>query len=146
MFKKEKTWNVIGLIVGIAIVIMGIVFISTPADSYRARYADSVSFGGDYYTYQYEVTEIAANNIAKVVGMLNNMAAKNALYSGCLFIVAGILVSLHYAKKIAIDTTSVVEAAAETSVESAVAAESEEVNAEAEKVEETEPEMKEINE
>lgn len=149
MLKKEKTWNVLGLIVGIVIMIMGIVFISTPADSYIARYADSVSFGGDYYTYQYEVTEIAANNVAKVVGILNYMAAKNALYSGCLFIAAGILVSLHYAKKIVMDTTCVVEATAETPVEPIGVTESEEVNAEvaeAEMVEEKESELKEISE
>ena len=134
MLKKEKTWNVLGLIVGIAIVIMGIVFISNPADSYSTNYADSVTFGADYYTYQYEVTEIVANNVASVVGTLRNMAEKNALYSGCLFIFAGILVVLHYAKKIAMDTTNVeaatVETPAEAPVEPTEIAEYEEVNVE----------------
>lgn len=87
--KKEKTFNLIGLILGIAIIIVGIYFLAAPAASYMVSYC---AFGADFYTEQYAATRAAANNLHELGGML-------AQYAGFAFIFAGAIVSLEYGKK-----------------------------------------------
>ena len=122
MLKKEKTWNLIGLALGIVVIIVGIVFACTPADVYCYNYADDVSFGGDFYTYQYEATKIAASNVASVVNGLGTLAGKLALYSGFFFIVFGCMITLHYGKLVvmAMEEKTVEETAVEKVAEDVV--------------------------
>lgn len=79
-------------------------FAFTPADVYSINYADSASFGADFYTYQYEATQIAANNVATLTNGLGHVAEKLALYSGCFFVIVGLLITLHYAKLVLMST------------------------------------------
>lgn len=99
MLKKEKTWNLIGILLGLAILIVGIVFIKTPpAYSFYTDSVSDITFGGDYYTEQYNATRVAVNNIAVVARNLDKIGEAIANYFGCFFIVFGLLIILHYAK------------------------------------------------
>lgn len=98
--KKKNGWNVIGLIVGIAMILMGIVFASSSPDSYSTESADHVSFGGDFYTYEYDATRIAARNAAATANNIRELGETVSLYCGMAFVFAGLLVVVSYAKKI----------------------------------------------
>ncbi len=98
--KREKAWNLIGVAIGVIIIITGILFCATPADSFSTTSVDTASFGGDFYTYEYKATRAAANNAAVAANNLRELSKKTANYVGCGFIFAGLLVTLEYAKKI----------------------------------------------
>ena len=53
MWKKTKTWDILGILLGLSILLVGIVFMVTPPESYRANSVDDISFGADCYTEQY---------------------------------------------------------------------------------------------
>ena len=48
--EKKKTWDIIGALLGLAILIVGVIFAIVPPESYRANSVDRISFGADYYT------------------------------------------------------------------------------------------------
>ena len=50
MLKKKKTWDIIGALLGLVILIVGVIFAIVPPESYRANSVDRISFGADYYT------------------------------------------------------------------------------------------------
>lgn len=102
--KKQKFWNLTGAILGVLVIIVGIYFIRTPASSRYTSTADSASFGGDFYTYEYEATQKAANNVAAVADNIGNVGAKLALYNGSLFIVIGLVMVLHFGKLYSCDS------------------------------------------
>lgn len=97
--KKAKAWNYLGLVIGLLVIVIGITFIFTPADSYSTNSADDMAFGADFYTYQYEATQIATENTAVTANNIRELSNKVALYSGTLFILLGTLVVLHYGKQ-----------------------------------------------
>ena len=99
---NEKYWNLAGVALGLLVIIMGIVFMCTPADSYSTRSADNVTFGGDFYTYQYEATRYAVSNTAITANNIRELGGKIALYAGFGFIVCGALIVLSYGKKLAL--------------------------------------------
>lgn len=88
----------IGVIIGIVMIVLGIVFCAVPADSSYTDYAEYASFGGDFYTYQYEATRIAAHNAADTANNVEAVGGMLALYAGAAFIFAGLLVALAYLK------------------------------------------------
>ena len=110
--RKEKTWAVIGLLLGIAVVVVGIVFMATPAAEYGTNTPEYASFGADYYTYQYDATRDAAINVGVVADNLRAMSEKLALYAGFGFVVLGLLLCLHYGQKLVLATAPSGEAAA----------------------------------
>ncbi len=97
---KKKFFNLLGVIIGVVTIILGIVFISTPADTYRTSIPDEASFGADFYTYEYEATRIVAVNAAVTANNIRELSYKLALYSGSLFIVAGLLILIYYLEKL----------------------------------------------
>lgn len=101
MQKTGKIWNILGLILGFAVVVMGIVLIFTPAHSFSASSADYASFGADFYSYQYDATRIAAGNAAVTANNIRELGGKLALYAGLAFVITGLLIVLHYAKCLA---------------------------------------------
>ena len=100
--EKEKTWSAIGLLLGIIVVVVGIIFMATPAAEYGTNTPEYASFGADYYTYQYDATRDAAINVGVVAENLRAMSAKLALYAGFGFVVLGLLLCLHYGRKFAL--------------------------------------------
>ena len=98
--KSVKFWNMIGIWIGIAVIILGIVLACLPADSYSTYSTDTnVKFGGDYYTYQYKASSTAAQNAGAAARNVRAIGERLALYVGLMFVVAGLLITLSYAKR-----------------------------------------------
>ena len=97
-----KIFNIIGIVIGIVIIFFGFHFMNSPADSYSASSAESVKFGGDFYTYQYEATRIAAGNAAVTANNIREVGEKLADYAGMIFVFGGAPVVLHYSKELAV--------------------------------------------
>ena len=55
----KKLFPILGIVCGIVCCILGIVLM----DASAGVYADSASFGGDFYTYSVKATAAAANNV-----------------------------------------------------------------------------------
>ena len=98
MWKKKKTWDILGILLGLSILLVGIVFMVTPPESYRANSVDDISFGADYYTEQYNATRVTVNNTAVTANNLREIGQALAHYVGFFFIALGILTMLHYGK------------------------------------------------
>lgn len=98
MFRKDKTWHKIGMFLGIITVIIGVILFFTPADAYKTHSVEEASFGGDYYTYEYEATRIAANNAAVSANNLRELSGKVAMYTGLAFVVAGLQIFIYHGK------------------------------------------------
>ena len=99
MFRKEKTWNLIGMLVGLAIFICGIVFAANPPESYSTGSTDYASFGGDFYTYEYDATRVAARNAAATANNIRELGEFLAHGLGAALIAAGALTFVCYGKK-----------------------------------------------
>ena len=99
MLNNKRTWDLIGMVLGLVILIVGIVFAATPPDSYSTDTADYVSFGGDYQTYEYDATRIAGKNAAVTANNLREIGEAQAKYFGFLFMAAGALTMVTYGKK-----------------------------------------------
>ena len=98
--KKERTWNLTGAVLGILVIILGVIFIATPARHFYTNSSVDATFGADYYTYQYEATQDAVHNTAVTANNLRELGSKLALYTGVFFMVMGALILLHYGKKL----------------------------------------------
>lgn len=95
---KNKIGDWLGLCVGIFAIVIGILFLSSPPDAYRTSSADVASFGADYYTYQYEATRTVASNAAVTANNIRELGIALSRYSGYSFIIAGMLILIHYGK------------------------------------------------
>lgn len=99
MLKRENFWNLIGCILGIVILLVGVVFLITPPDSYNTTSTDYATFGADYYTYQYDATRAIATNAAVTANNLREIGQAQAHYAGALFMVIGALTVVCFGKK-----------------------------------------------
>lgn len=111
MLSKRKVWNLIGMTVGLIIVVCGVLVatrMSTPDLYYDIDYPDEVSFNGDFYTYQYEATREAANNIADVARLIEKFADFFVPFMvrgfGVMLIITGVLTFVCYGKKFCTET------------------------------------------
>ena len=109
--KKERTWNLIGFVAGMILILVGIVYIATPADHYYTSSTDSAAFGADFYTYEYRATQAAASNAAVAANNLRELGGKLALYNGTLFMVLGLGFALHYGKLVFVEKEETAAAA-----------------------------------
>ena len=100
---KRAIFNVLSLIVGIAMIIIGVNFNSNPASEGVTYSPSSYTFSADYYTEQYDATRIAANNISATARTIGNLSEKLANYVGFTFIFAGILVCISSLKKLVVE-------------------------------------------
>lgn len=100
--KKAKTWNVIGCILGVVVMIVGIYFAATPAESYATSSVMSYTFGADFYTEIYNGVDTAVDNTATTANNIRELGVKLSLYSGVLFLVLGALIVIHFAKQLAL--------------------------------------------
>lgn len=82
------------------LILAGIVFALTPPDSFRSQSVSDHAFGADYYTYEYEATQAAANNAAVAANNLREMGTAQAHYVGVAFIMAGLFGLTHYGQKL----------------------------------------------
>ncbi len=109
--KKEKILNLIGIVLGIAIIIAGISIMKNPAETWSTSSVDSCRFGADFYTEQYAATRAAAHNAAATARNIDSLGEKLAQYAGLAFIFSGALVCLTYGKNYVCCSASPVEQA-----------------------------------
>ena len=99
MLSEKRIWNLIGMLVGLAILICGIVFAANPPESYSTDSTDYATFGGDFYTYEYDATRIAARNAAVTANNIRELGKFLAHGLGAVLIAAGALTFVCYGKK-----------------------------------------------
>ena len=98
----QKFWNFAGIVLGIALIVAGVIFMLTPDGSLRTSYpAREVEFGADFYTYQYAATRDAAENTAHIASNTFSIVYALSTYFGVAFIAWGLLTIIHYGKIIA---------------------------------------------
>lgn len=107
MLRRKRTWDLIGCILGLSVLVVGLAFLTTPPDAYSTRSADYAVFGADYYTYQYEATQIVAENVATTANNLREIGTAFARYTGVFFIMSGALILIHYGKNYFVELESV---------------------------------------
>lgn len=107
--KKEKMFNLIGIILGIAIIIAGISIMKNPAETWSTSSVNSYQFGADFYTEQYAATRAAAHNAAATARNIDSLGEKLAQYAGLAFIFSGALVCVIYGKNFVCCNASPVE-------------------------------------
>ena len=98
MLKQKRTWNLIGCILGLVMLIVGLVFLNSPPEAYHTESAEYAAFGADYYTYQYDATKTVAENVAATANNLREIGTAQARYAGVFFMMAGALVLIQYGK------------------------------------------------
>lgn len=107
MFSQKKTWNLIGMLVGSAILICGIIFAANPPETYSTDGTDYATFGGDFYTYEYDATRVAARNAAVTANNIRELGSFLAHGLGAALIAAGALTIVCYGKKFCTETAAV---------------------------------------
>lgn len=69
----------IGVIFGLAMIVMGIKALDL------GEYAEYASFGGDFYTYSYEATRYAANNLVQLIKTVGHLIISLGLFDIAYF-------------------------------------------------------------
>ncbi|MBE6813558.1 MAG: hypothetical protein E7523_11860 [Ruminococcaceae bacterium] len=97
----KKYLNSFGILIGVVVILIGVLCISYPADSYKSTYiADNASFGADFYTYQYQATRDVTSNTAAIDATIDDLSEKVARYAGAAFITAGLLIMIYFFKEL----------------------------------------------
>ena len=96
--KKERTWNLAAMALGVFIIIIGIVFMFSSPKSASTDYPQVCEFGADFYTEQYAATRDVAYNTAAVARNIHALSGRISVCFGLMFIMAGLLVDIHYGK------------------------------------------------
>ncbi len=86
---NKKTWDICGMILGIVVIIVGIVFCANPFYTTESYYRE---YGADYYTDSYNAeNKIITNTASTVEGV--------AASAGAIMIVGGVLMFICFGKK-----------------------------------------------
>lgn len=94
-----KKYNIVGLTIGVALIVLGIYTAFGYSTSSSSQYVDSYTFGADFYTEIYRATQRAVYNL-NVLDDNVECAVEFALRVLGLFIAAiGGLVVCHYGRK-----------------------------------------------
>lgn len=112
LLKKETFWHKIGCALSLILILLGVVFATNPPDSFITRWVSSYTFGGDFYTYEYEATQAAVKNTAATADNLEKMGTAQARYVGAAFGMAGLFGLVHFGQKLAMALPAEPEAAA----------------------------------
>lgn len=98
MLRDKKIWNFLGMAIGLALIIAGIVLMSNPPASSGTRDTDYATFGGDFYTYEYDATRSVARNAEATAVNVIRLGEFIAKATGIAMMAAGALVIVHYGK------------------------------------------------
>ena len=67
----KKAFAIAGMIVGLLFIVLGIVAMVGPSNTYfNGSHTRDVEFGADFYTYQYEATKDVADDVTKLGNFL----------------------------------------------------------------------------
>ena len=97
--KKRNVFNLLGIVISVAAIVVGFIVIASPAKSYSASSVDHVAFGGDFYTEEYAATRAAVSNTAVTANNIRELGGKLALYAGLTFIFGGAFAGVSFAKQ-----------------------------------------------
>ena len=100
MLKREKSWNVFGVLLGLVVFIVGVVFVGKDLPTFETDSTRYASFGADFYTYQYEATRAAATNTEAVAEQLEALRNEANRYFSISLMIAGAFIVLSYGKKL----------------------------------------------
>lgn len=92
----KKTCNVLGIVMGIVLVILGLHLANGFSKNFNGIYADSVQFNGDFYTSQYEVTKNVSDNIDHLGNYLDSAIKFFFEAMGMITAVVGAIVSCYF--------------------------------------------------
>lgn len=98
IFKSRKFWNLIGMAIGAALSVAGIVFMANPPEFSSTRSTDYATFGGDFYTYEYDATRAAAVNAASTANNVQKLGEVVVRAAGIAMMAAGALTVVYYGK------------------------------------------------
>lgn len=104
MLQSKKSWNLIGIILGISILIFGLVLSGKEPYRYSSANTDYATFGGDFYTYEYHATCAAAQNAAATASFLEDLVDYLMLALSGGTIAAGALITVIFGKKFFTET------------------------------------------
>ena len=94
--RRSNIYTIVGILIGVATIILGIVFCATPIKGYHTDSVNSARFGADYYTEQYSATRAVVSNTSITAGNIRDLGKKHAMYAGSFFIIMGLLIVIHY--------------------------------------------------
>ena len=94
--KMRKTCNVLGIVLGIVLVILGLHLANGFSKNFNGIYTNSVQFNGDFYTSQYEVTKNVSDNIDHLGNYLNSAIKFFFEAMGMITAVVGAIVSCYF--------------------------------------------------
>ena len=104
MLQSKKSWNLIGIILGISILIFGLALSGKEPYRYSSANTDYATFGGDFYTYEYHATCAAAQNAAATASFLEDLVDFLMLALSGGTIAAGALITVIFGKKFFTET------------------------------------------
>ena len=97
----KVVFSIIGMIIGVAIIVFGIyTFNNDSNDHCSGDTADYASFGADYYTYQYDATKKAADNIWYLAQYTVRANKEARTTTGIITILAGSVVICYFGCKL----------------------------------------------
>jgi len=97
----KKSFSIVGIVLGIGIFFLGLYLaLGDSGDGFSGSKTLSYSFGGDYYTEQYEATENAANNILSLGIYLENVARLAFFSVGLILALLGGVIMCHFVCKL----------------------------------------------
>lgn len=71
--KTKKNFSIIGMILGAAIIAFAVIMLFTHDIHPDATYLSKLTFGGDYYTEQYNATRVAAAELEQIGWNMRNL-------------------------------------------------------------------------
>lgn len=99
--KMNKIFNIIGMLIGVVIILLGILFVNDCSLlSYNGSETSHYTFGGDYYTEQYNVTENVADNVLALGNYFENVFEDFAETIGIFIALFGGVVFCYFGSKL----------------------------------------------
>lgn len=101
--KLTLIFNIIGLVLGLVVVIVGVFLPQNYDFNFDGAYtfgSDGTTFGSDFYTYEYNATRTISKNTASAALAMEDINENINQYASFTFVLAGLLIMLTYVKKI----------------------------------------------
>lgn len=101
--EKKNIFCLLGMIIGLAAIIVGIVVASHEYSGYSDyQYLSDAEFGADFYTYIYDAARYAGNNTKAIVSGVRSLHEVCATAFGWMFILGGLLTVCVFGSKLSL--------------------------------------------
>ena len=98
----KKEFKVLGIIAGIALMILGFILAFTFDGNFYGSQARDCEFGGDYYTEQYGATQKVTQNLSGLGNYIEQATAFGFKMAGLIVMALGLAVIAYFACKVTI--------------------------------------------